>query len=218
VGAYLLLLDPWDLHPIDGWLQERLGYHTMAEMEPGADEMAALYTCPMHPHILEEEPGECPICGMDLVAATVGEEREILFYRNPMDPAITSPVPLQDEMGMDYVPVYADDSAAPTGEGTTIRIDPVVVQNMNVQSAPVERRDLRHHIRTVGYLEYDQERMVTVTRSTRRSWYRPRRSCSRPSGTRDASTNPPRRPKGGPRVWWRLHAPVSAFGTYPPNR
>jgi Cu(I)/Ag(I) efflux system membrane fusion protein/cobalt-zinc-cadmium efflux system membrane fusion protein len=135
----------------------------MAEMESAADEMAALYTCPMHPHILEEEPGECPICGMDLVAATVGEEREILFYRNPMDPAITSPVPLQDEMGMDYVPVYADDSAATMGEGTTIRIDPVVVQNMNVQSAPVERRDLRHHIRTVGYLEYDQERMVTVT-------------------------------------------------------
>ena len=31
-----------------------------------------------------------------------------LFYRNPMNPAITSPVPAQDEMGMDYIPVYAD--------------------------------------------------------------------------------------------------------------
>ena len=28
-----------------------------------------------------------------------------LFYRNPMNPAITSPVPTKDSMGMDYVPV-----------------------------------------------------------------------------------------------------------------
>ena len=34
-----------------------------------------------------------------------------LFYRNPMNPAITSPVPAQDEMGMDYIPVYAGDNA-----------------------------------------------------------------------------------------------------------
>ena len=40
--------------------------------------------------------------------APVGE-RKPLFYRNPMNPAITSPVPAQDEMGMDYIPVYADD-------------------------------------------------------------------------------------------------------------
>ena len=26
------------------------------------------YTCPMHPHYIAEEPGACPICGMDLVA------------------------------------------------------------------------------------------------------------------------------------------------------
>ena len=25
------------------------------------------YTCPMHPHIMSDKPGRCPICGMDLV-------------------------------------------------------------------------------------------------------------------------------------------------------
>ncbi|ODU05283.1 MAG: efflux transporter periplasmic adaptor subunit [Thiobacillus sp. SCN 63-1177] len=35
-------------------------------------------------------------------------ERKPLFYRNPMNPGITSPVPAKDEMGMDYVPVYAE--------------------------------------------------------------------------------------------------------------
>jgi hypothetical protein len=42
-------------------------------------------------------------------------EREILFYRNPMDATVTSPVPAQDEMGMDYVPVYADESGPSAG-------------------------------------------------------------------------------------------------------
>ncbi|MDY6951650.1 MAG: efflux RND transporter periplasmic adaptor subunit [Thermodesulfobacteriota bacterium] len=34
----------------------------------GDEEQAeALYTCPMHPQIVQEAPGQCPICGMDLV-------------------------------------------------------------------------------------------------------------------------------------------------------
>lgn len=29
----------------------------------------AAYVCPMHPHIVQDHPGTCPICGMDLAAA-----------------------------------------------------------------------------------------------------------------------------------------------------
>jgi Cu(I)/Ag(I) efflux system membrane fusion protein/cobalt-zinc-cadmium efflux system membrane fusion protein len=172
--SYVLFFDPLGFHPIDGWLQGVVGYHTgPREMEMAAEQRADLWTCPMHPHILEEEPGECPVCGMSLVPAAAATkapervapegEREIVFYRNPMDPTITSPVPAKDEMGMDYVPVYADEVDQAMGAGTTVQIDPAVVQNMNVQTALVEQRDLTHEIRTVGYLEYDQERMVTVT-------------------------------------------------------
>ena len=39
----------------------------------------------------------------------VSVERKVLYYRNPMNPAITSPVFMQDDMGMDYIAVYADD-------------------------------------------------------------------------------------------------------------
>lgn len=36
-------------------------------------------------------------------------ERKVLFWRNPMNPKITSPVFMKDEMGMDYLPVYAEE-------------------------------------------------------------------------------------------------------------
>lgn len=41
-------------------------------------------------------------------AATSRVASDVLFYRNAMNPSITSPVPAKDETGMDYVPVYAD--------------------------------------------------------------------------------------------------------------
>src|SRR5512136_2358521 len=42
-------------------------------------------------------------------------ERKILFYRDPMNPQNTSPEPKKAPDGMDYVPVYAEESGT-TGE------------------------------------------------------------------------------------------------------
>src|SRR5690554_7347280 len=39
--------------------------HAHAE-EAAADQM---WTCSMHPQIMQPEPGDCPICGMDLIPA-----------------------------------------------------------------------------------------------------------------------------------------------------
>jgi membrane fusion protein, copper/silver efflux system len=35
------------------------------------------YTCPMHPQIISDKPGQCPICGMDLVLKTSGNSLPI---------------------------------------------------------------------------------------------------------------------------------------------
>ena len=35
---------------------------------------ATKYTCPMHPQIVRDEPGKCPICGMDLVPMSSSNE------------------------------------------------------------------------------------------------------------------------------------------------
>lgn len=157
IVAWMLIADPLHLGGSD-------------DRPEVAVEDPAMWTCPMHPHVLQEEPGQCPVCGMNLVAVETAEEApapddtsRILYYRNPMDPTVTSPVPAKDQMGMDYVPVYADGAEEVAGESTTVRISPTVVQSMNVRSEVVERGDLAREIRTVGYLEYDQERMVSVT-------------------------------------------------------
>lgn len=46
-------------------------------------------------------------------APPVPSVRQPLYYRNPMNPQVTSPVPAKDEMGMDYVPVYAEEAPKP---------------------------------------------------------------------------------------------------------
>nr|WP_306419336.1 efflux RND transporter periplasmic adaptor subunit [Novimethylophilus kurashikiensis] len=49
-------------------------------------------------------------------ATPAKQERKVLYYRNPMGLPDTSPVPKKDNMGMDYVPVYADEAAPPKAE------------------------------------------------------------------------------------------------------
>jgi membrane fusion protein, copper/silver efflux system len=40
-------------------------------------------------------------------------ERKLLYYRHPMNPKVTSPTPAKDDMGMDYLPVYAEAQRLP---------------------------------------------------------------------------------------------------------
>ncbi len=188
--AILLVADPLGISPVDGWLGLSHGGAAAgggaAPASAEAGKKKQLWTCGMHPQVIQDHPGNCPICGMKLVPlrgqkaggktggqpaakATKGGRRKILFYRNPMDPTITSPVPRKDDMGMDYVPVYADEvsggggGGAPANQGAVVTIDPAVQQNMNVVTKKVTRRDITRQIRTVGYLDYDQEKIVSVT-------------------------------------------------------
>jgi Cu(I)/Ag(I) efflux system membrane fusion protein len=39
---------------------------------PAADQSEQLYTCGMHPQVVQDGPGTCPICGMDLTPTKSG--------------------------------------------------------------------------------------------------------------------------------------------------
>lgn len=90
-------------------------------------------------------------------------ERKVLYYRNPMDPSVTSPVPMKDQMGMDYIPVYEDEAAAGAEKPGTVRITPERIQKIGVKSAPVGRRDLARTIRTVGRVEPVEDNVHIIT-------------------------------------------------------
>lgn len=60
-----------------------------------------LYTCPMHPQVVSKEPGQCPICNMDLVpkkASSTDSMEQMpdttkLVYTCPMHPEVISDKP-----------------------------------------------------------------------------------------------------------------------------
>jgi len=150
------------------WVANNLdgnGAATDAMTEMASDEPKILfYRNPMNPAITSPVPAQDEM-GMDYIPVYAEEEKpkkepEILFYRNPMNPAITSPVFAQDEMGMDYIPVYADDDGGSGDEPTgTVKIDPVTVQNIGVRTAVAEEQTLSRHIRSVGRVDFDEERL-----------------------------------------------------------
>ncbi|MDP2760555.1 MAG: efflux RND transporter periplasmic adaptor subunit [Sideroxyarcus sp.] len=91
-------------------------------------------------------------------ANTAPVERRVLYYRNPMGLADTSPVPKKDAMGMDYVPVYEGD--AESGSQLSISIDKV--QKLGVKSEVATMRELNRTLRVSGRIEVNERRTYTI--------------------------------------------------------
>ena len=90
--------------------------------------------------------------------AIADEQKEILYWVAPMDPNYQRDKPGKSPMGMDLVPVYADDNA----QGGGVSIKPEVVQNLGVRTAKAERTRLWRGIDTVGYVDYDESRVSHI--------------------------------------------------------
>src|SRR6266536_3516584 len=131
-----------------------------------------LYTCDIHPQVIQKKPGNCPICGMKLTpirkqggvasaSTSTKGERKIKYYKSTMMPGEVKPEPGKDSMGMDMVPVYEDEAAA--AESSAIAVDPVTTQNMGIRTATVTRGPLRRAIRTVGVIDYNETALADVT-------------------------------------------------------
>ena len=138
---------------------------------PVSNAEKTLYTCGMHPQIIQDHPGNCPICGMKLTPirkqppinspqqASSPGERKIKYYKSTMMAGEIRQTPGKDSMGMDMVPVYeGDDTGA-----TTISVDAMTIQKMNVRTGLVTKGPLRRVIRTVGAVDYNETALADVT-------------------------------------------------------
>lgn len=127
-----------------------------------------LYTCSMHSQVIQDHPGECPICGMQLVPVRKettshdrdrqARDRKIKYYKSTMLLGEISQTPRKDSMGMEMVPVYQDEE-----ETRTITVDPTTIQKMGVRTAFVTKGPLRRVIRTVGTIDYNETALADVT-------------------------------------------------------
>ncbi len=93
------------------------------------------------------------------VVNDTGTDRRILYYRNPMGLADTSPTPKKDSMGMDYIPVYEGDEE----EEGIVKISPGKLQRTGVRSESVHRQPIIRPIRVPGVVQLDERRITVVT-------------------------------------------------------
>lgn len=114
------------------------------ELIPGTGEVGvAYYTCPMHPQIHEDHPGNCPICGMKLV-------------------------PVRSEAAPDLAQSAGDAAANVSGgEGAALRVNGVVIstarqQLIGLKTTVLVRRRAHMTIRTTGRVAFDPELGVAI--------------------------------------------------------
>lgn len=107
-------------------------------LEHAQKHLNSKYICPMHPQIVRDEPGNCPICGMNLVKKKVKPQAQKTALKS-------------DAHRNDKEDKYP-----------TITIRPEIVQNMGIRTTTVKRGHLQKNIKTVGYVAYNEETLVHV--------------------------------------------------------
>jgi Cu(I)/Ag(I) efflux system membrane fusion protein len=111
------------------------------------------YTCSMHPSVHANEPGKCPICGMELVPVMKRDGGQPTAADAPSTTGAQAMASMPGMQGM----------TPPKAGGSGVELNEFSVpverqQQIGVTYAAVERRPLQHTIRAVGMVEPDSTR------------------------------------------------------------
>jgi len=125
------------------------------------------YTCPMHPEIVRDEPGDCPICGMALVKKETGVKEVAtteadFYYTCPMHPEVVRHEPGDCPIcGMALVKKSTGDSKR--DEASVVAVGPELIQTLGVTTEIVHPHRLTKDIRMVGRIDYNEKSMKIVS-------------------------------------------------------
>jgi len=93
-------------------------------------------------------------------SATNKTERNVLYWYDPMNPTVHFQRPGKSPfMDMDLQPMYADEG---NNDPNVISVDPAMVQNIGVITAPVEKRKLTRTINTYGVVMPDEKSISDI--------------------------------------------------------
>jgi len=91
-----------------------------------------------------------------------GGEREILYWEAPMDPTFRRDAPGKSPMGMDLVPVYADNVAG----NAAVSISPALENSLGVRTDVATVRPLWRRVEATGYVSFDETRINHISLRT----------------------------------------------------
>lgn len=87
-----------------------------------------------------------------------GPKRKVKYWVAPMNPKYRRDKPGKSPMGMDLVPVYADEQHDAKG----IHISPRVINNLGIETASVKFKAISKEIDTVGYVTSNEDNIENV--------------------------------------------------------
>ncbi len=105
---------------------------------------------------------ETPATTLPAAPSAKSEPAKLLYYRNPMGLPDTSPTPKKDEMGMDYIPVYADEESG-SGSSSTVKINLDKLQRSGVRTEPARMTKLTKPVRVPGTAKPDERGLRIIT-------------------------------------------------------
>ncbi|MCY3774569.1 MAG: efflux RND transporter periplasmic adaptor subunit [Candidatus Aminicenantes bacterium] len=171
-ASALILMDPFDWRLIH---RVRMGISSwLSFLSPQRDSQEGqLWTCGMHPQVIRQGPGSCPLCGMrlsPLKETTAGREGSGMHREGSgmhsegsgTDHAMSGSPASRRSMDAGSGSSEPASHSSENQQPDLVRIDPSFVQNFGVQSIPVRRADLSFTIRTVGNLVYDEGKMAWI--------------------------------------------------------